>query len=66
MQHTRQSEAPIVQVEWNPNEKTFDCQCHGSHFDRYGHVIQGPASTDLHSLDDYAPHLTSTDPGHEQ
>ena len=49
-----------LQVEWNPNEKTFDCPCHGSHFDRYGRVIQGPASTDLRSLDDPIPNLIGT------
>lgn len=50
-------------VEWNPNEKTFDCPCHGSHFDRYGRVIQGPASTDLPTLDDYVPNLVGTSSG---
>ena len=40
----------LRQVEWNNNEKTFDCPNHGSHFDRYGRCIQGPASTDLKPL----------------
>ncbi|EIE23568.1 DAO-domain-containing protein [Coccomyxa subellipsoidea C-169] len=34
-------------VQWNPNEGTFDCPCHGSHFDRYGNVINGPARANL-------------------
>lgn len=38
-------------VAFNPNEKTWDCPCHGSQYDRYGHVIQGPASTDLMPLE---------------
>lgn len=37
-------------VEWNPNESTFDCVCHGSVFDRYGHCINGPAVADLEDL----------------
>ncbi|KAK9805134.1 hypothetical protein WJX72_001432 [[Myrmecia] bisecta] len=38
-------------VEWNPNEKTFDCPCHGSHFDKFGRCIQGPAKADLSPVD---------------
>ena len=26
-------------------EKTFDCPCHGSHFDRHGKVINGQSNT---------------------
>lgn len=37
-------------VRWNSEEKTWDCPCHGSRFDAYGHVIQGPANQDLPSL----------------
>ncbi|HEU4861782.1 MAG TPA: Rieske 2Fe-2S domain-containing protein, partial [Chitinophagaceae bacterium] len=34
-------------VQWNADEKTFDCPCHGSRFSKQGKVINGPANTDL-------------------
>ena len=34
-------------VHWNRSEATWDCPCHGSRFDRYGKVINGPANRDL-------------------
>jgi glycine/D-amino acid oxidase-like deaminating enzyme/nitrite reductase/ring-hydroxylating ferredoxin subunit len=38
-------------VVWNGAEQTWDCPCHGSRFDRYGHVINGPANGDLAPAD---------------
>jgi Rieske Fe-S protein len=39
-------------VAWNSVEKTWDCPCHGSRFDRYGKVINGPANKDLAAVSD--------------
>lgn len=38
-------------VRWNPMEKTWDCPCHASRFDRSGKVIHGPANSDLSASD---------------
>ena len=37
-------------VEWNRNESTWDCPCHGSRFDKQGHLICGPANSDLETI----------------
>lgn len=33
-------------LEWNPDEESYDCPCHGSRFDREGRLIDNPAQTD--------------------
>jgi glycine/D-amino acid oxidase-like deaminating enzyme/nitrite reductase/ring-hydroxylating ferredoxin subunit len=39
-------------VAWNGSAKTWDCPCHGSRYDSYGKVINGPAATDLPPAED--------------
>lgn len=34
-------------VRWNATERTWDCPCHGSRYDRFGVVINGPANSNL-------------------
>lgn len=31
---------------WNPEEQTYECPCHGSRFDKEGHLLDDPAQTD--------------------
>lgn len=38
-------------LQWNDDEKSFDCPLHGSRFTAYGTVINGPAINDLKKAD---------------
>lgn len=37
------------QLTWNPDERSWDCPCHGSRFDWEGRRLDGPAQDDLES-----------------
>jgi glycine/D-amino acid oxidase-like deaminating enzyme/nitrite reductase/ring-hydroxylating ferredoxin subunit len=47
--HVRSATCPHLGcvVAWNGVERTWDCPCHGSRFDRFGRVVHGPANRDL-------------------
>ena len=34
-------------LKWNPQEKTWDCSCHGSRFNKSGEVIDNPANRNI-------------------
>lgn len=34
-------------LKWNPQERTWDCPCHGSRFTETGKLINNPATSDL-------------------
>lgn len=35
------------QLEWNPDELSWDCPCHGSRFDYFGKLLSNPAQEDI-------------------
>ncbi len=35
-------------LEWNPEERSWDCPCHGSRFDYTGRLLNEPAQTEIH------------------
>lgn len=34
-------------LRWNPQERSWDCPCHGSRFDAHGHLLDNPATGDM-------------------
>jgi Rieske Fe-S protein len=38
-------------VRWNDAERSWDCPCHGSRYNKDGKVINGPAINDLKAYD---------------
>ncbi len=38
-------------VIWNPEEKSWDCPCHGARYDINGRVLTGPAVVDLQHIE---------------
>lgn len=38
------------QLEWNADEKSWDCPCHGSRFDYKGNILDNPAQTNLERM----------------
>lgn len=36
------------ELTWNPDEKSWDCPCHGSRFDCKGDLLGGPAQEGVH------------------
>lgn len=38
-------------VHWNSAERSWDCPCHGSRFNRFGEVINGPAVAGLERIE---------------
>lgn len=35
------------ELAWNPDEKSWDCPCHGSRFDIDGNLLDGPSQTGI-------------------
>ncbi len=46
-------------VSWNPSELSWDCPCHGSRFNKFGKVLNGPALSDLTPVE-LTKHATRT------
>ena len=55
--HERSAACPHLGciVHWNFADKSWDCPCHGSRFDKLGKVINGPANLDLEPVEPEKP-----------
>jgi Rieske Fe-S protein len=51
--HRRSAVCPHLKciVAWDSIERTWNCPCHGSRFDAYGKVLNGPANSDLSPIE---------------
>jgi len=51
--HTFSAVCPHLKcvVRWDGCEKTWDCPCHGSRFDAFGCILNGPAISDLERVE---------------
>ena len=51
--HRRSAVCPHLKciVAWDSIEHTWNCPCHGSRFDAYGKVLNGPANGDLSPIE---------------
>lgn len=38
------------ELEWNPDELSWDCPCHGSRFDYEGELLNNPAMKGIHNI----------------
>lgn len=43
--------ACLMPLQWNPEDKEFNCPCHGSCFSAEGKNLSGPATIDMSKLD---------------
>ncbi|MGE5545819.1 MAG: FAD-dependent oxidoreductase [Solirubrobacterales bacterium] len=52
--HKRSAVCPHLKciVAWNDAEKSWDCACHGSRFDRFGRVVNGPSNQPLSPIEE--------------
>lgn len=37
-------------LKWNPQERSWDCSCHGSRFDSNGELLNGPATDGIENI----------------
>ncbi len=53
--HVRSAVCPHLGciVHWNRLEKVWDCPCHGSQFAGTGHVLHGPATAPLETVEEF-------------